>query len=69
VLPTRVLSIKTAAANELVVVLGLGADGAGDRILARVTRRSWERLGLSEGVNVHAQVKGVALSRDRADEA
>jgi molybdate transport system ATP-binding protein len=69
VLPARVLSIKTVAANELVVVLGLGADGAGDRILARVTRRSWERLGLSEGVNVHAQVKGVALSRDRADEA
>jgi molybdate transport system ATP-binding protein len=69
VLPTRVLSIKTVAANELVVVLGLGADGAGDRILARVTRRSWERLGLSEGVSVYAQVKGVALSRDRAGEA
>ena len=69
VLPARVLSIKTVAANELVAVLGLGADGAGDRILARVTRRSWERLGLSEGVSVHAQVKGVALSRDRAGEA
>jgi len=66
VLPARVLSIKTVAANELVAVLGLGADGAGDRILARVTRRSWERLGLSEGASVHAQVKGVALSRDRA---
>jgi molybdate transport system ATP-binding protein len=47
-----------------VVVLGLGADGAGNRILARVTRRSSERLGLSEGASVHAQVKGVALSRD-----
>jgi molybdate transport system ATP-binding protein len=69
VLPARVLSVKTVAADELVAVLGLGADGAGDRILARVTRRSWERLGLSEGVSVHAQVKGVALSRDRADEA
>jgi molybdate transport system ATP-binding protein len=63
VLPARVTSIKSVAANELVVVLGLGADGAGDRILARVTRRSSERLGLSEGVGVHAQVKGVALSR------
>jgi molybdate transport system ATP-binding protein len=65
VLPARVRSIKAVAANELVVVLGLGADGAGDRILARVTRRSSERLGLSEGVSLHAQVKGVALSRDR----
>jgi molybdate transport system ATP-binding protein len=69
VLPARVRSIKAVAANELVVVLGLGADGAGDRILARVTRRSSERLGLSEGVCVHAQVKGVALSRDRGGEA
>jgi molybdate transport system ATP-binding protein len=68
VLPARVLSIKTVAANELVVVLGLGAYGAGDRILARVTRRSWERLQLAEGASVHAQVKGVALSRDRNGE-
>jgi molybdate transport system ATP-binding protein len=64
VLPARVLSIKPVAANEFVVVLGLGADGTGDRILARVTRLSSERLGLSEGVGVHAQVKSVALSRD-----
>jgi molybdate transport system ATP-binding protein len=45
-------------------VLGLGEDGAGDRILARITRRSWERLGLVEGASVHAQIKSVALSRD-----
>jgi molybdate transport system ATP-binding protein len=64
VLPARVLAIKTVAVNELVVVLGLGADGAGDHILARVTRRSSERLGLREDVGVHAQVKGVALSRE-----
>ena len=69
VLPARVLSAQTVGANELVVVLGLGADGAGERILARLTRRSWERLGLAQGASVHAQVKGVALSRDRGDEA
>jgi len=69
VLPARVLSAQPVGANELVVVLGLGADGAGERILARLTRRSWERLGLAQGTSVHAQVKGVALSRDRGDEA
>jgi len=69
VLPARALSMRPVAANELVVVLGLGDDGAGDRILARLTRRSWERLGLAEGMSVHAQVKGVALSRDRGDAA
>ena len=42
----------------------LGENGAGDRILARITRRSWERLGLAEGASVHAQIKSVALSRD-----
>ena len=63
VLPARILSTRAVATNELVVVLGLGADGAGDRILARLTRRSWERLDLAEGASVHAQVKSVALSR------
>ena len=46
------------------LLVGLGANGAGAPLLARVTRRSSERLGLSEGVSVHAQVKGVALSRE-----
>jgi molybdate transport system ATP-binding protein len=64
VLPARILSTSSAAPNELVLVLGLGADGAGDRILARITRRSWERLALTEGASVHAQIKSVALSRD-----
>jgi molybdate transport system ATP-binding protein len=67
VLQARILSMNEAAPNELVVVLGLGEDGAGDRILSRITRRSWERLGLAAGQGVHAQVKGVALSRDGGD--
>ena len=45
VLPARILSMTAVSPNELVVVLGLGEDGAGDRILARITRRSQERLG------------------------
>jgi molybdate transport system ATP-binding protein len=64
VLPARILSMTAVSPNELVVVLGLGEDGAGDRILARITRRSRERLGLVEGASVHAQIKSVALSRD-----
>ncbi len=43
-------------------MLGLGRDGAGARLLARVTRRSSDRLGLADGMLVHAQVKGVALA-------
>ena len=42
--------------------LTLGANDAGARILARITRRSWETLGLREGMDVWAQVKGVSLA-------
>ena len=45
----------------------LGADGAGARLLSRLTRKSWELLGLAEGVNVYAQVKAVALGPGRGD--
>ena len=48
--------------HETVVVLGLGPDGAGNRLLARITRRSWDDLGLAEGMTIYAQVKGVALA-------
>ena len=44
-------------------MLGLGTDGTGSRLLARVTRRSWEQLGLAEGRSLYAQIKSVALAR------
>jgi len=43
------------------VVLGLGPEGAGARLLARITRRSWDILGLALGDRVYAQVKSIAL--------
>ena len=61
VLPARILSASPRG-HEVVAVLGLGEEGAGSRILARVTRRSWDRLGLGHGMAIHAQVKSVALS-------
>lgn len=66
VLTGRILSASALRANEMTVVLGLGPEGDGDRLLARVTRRSWEQLGLCEGQTVHAQVKGVALAQNGA---
>ena len=62
-LPARILSSRATAGPEMIVVLGLGPQGEGARLLARVTRRSWDALGLAEGRDVHAQVKGVALMR------
>lgn len=61
ILPARILSATPAGEHEIVTVLGLGVDGAGTRILARVTKRSWDELALGEGMIVHAQAKSVAL--------
>jgi len=65
-LPVRILSATPAAEHEIVAVLGLGPAGAGSRILARVTRLSWENLRLAEGNELYAQIKSVALVRECA---
>ncbi len=67
VLPARVVSAKPVDANEIVAVIALGSDGLGARLLSRLTRKSWEALGLAEGMSVHAQVKAVALAPGRGD--
>ena len=61
VLPARIVSKSLLGHGEVIVVLALGADGAGAQLLARITLRSWDLLGLAEGMNVFAQVKGVSL--------
>jgi molybdopterin-binding protein len=58
-------SMKPVDTNEAVVVVALGANGTGARMLSRVTRKSWEELGLAEGVSVYAQLKAVALAPGR----
>ena len=48
-------------------MLALGADGSGARLLSRLTRKSWDALGLENGMSVHAQVKAVALAPGRGE--
>jgi molybdate transport system ATP-binding protein len=61
ILPATILSATPAGEHEIVVLLGLGPEGSGSHLLARITRRSWDDLGLAVGIVVYAQVKGVAL--------
>jgi molybdate transport system ATP-binding protein len=68
-LPARILSKSPVGSSEVLVVLALGADGDGARLLARLTRRSWDLLALAEGMTVIAQVKGVALAPARGEAA
>ncbi|TPE51681.1 molybdenum ABC transporter ATP-binding protein [Amaricoccus solimangrovi] len=57
----RVIEAAPRGRGMMTVVLALGAEGEGARILARITRRSWDHLGLGPGQPVFAQIKGVAL--------
>ena len=65
-LAVRIVSTSAIGPNEVLVVLALGPGGNGVRLLARVTRRSWDLLQLADGLDVFAQVKGVALAPERA---
>jgi molybdate transport system ATP-binding protein len=47
--------------DQLNVIAGLGANGAGATIAGRITRRSQEALQLFEGVRVFVQIKSVAV--------
>jgi molybdate transport system ATP-binding protein len=65
-LPARIAAIEEhAAAPQVNIVVTLGTDGGGSRIVARVTRKSATLLKLVPGDAVVAQIKGVALLSSR----
>lgn len=66
VFPARILEFGASEGPRLLVKLGLEDPGGTDTaswstLLARITRQSRDRLGLTLGQRVHAQVKAVAL--------
>jgi molybdate transport system ATP-binding protein len=61
ILAVRVLDAEPADGFDVLVSLGLGEDGRGARLKARLTKYSWDALGLAIGAPAFAQVKGVAL--------
>ncbi len=61
--PARIETATPVGEHEVLVLLRAGSLERGPKLLARVTRRSWSRLGLAAGLNVIAQVKSVALVR------
>jgi molybdate transport system ATP-binding protein len=63
ILPCRIISAVPTEDHQIIAVLGLGDEGTGARLLARVTKHSWDQLKLSDGLSVFGQVKGVALAR------
>ena len=66
VFPAHILEFGASEGARLLVKLGLEGPGGTDTpsrptLLARITRQSRDRLGLTLGQRVHAQVKAVAL--------
>lgn len=61
-LPARIQAAEPTAEHQVTVFLGLGEDGQGARLLARISRKSWDALGFQPGQRVVARVKGVALA-------
>jgi len=62
ILPARVERAEPLDVSRVIAGLVLGENGEGGRILSRLTRKSWDKLGLSSGDLVFAQVKSVALA-------
>lgn len=62
-LPVCILSISDheASGAQKNIVAALGERGDGGRIVARITRKSLEKLDLAVGARVFAQIKSVAL--------
>jgi molybdate transport system ATP-binding protein len=62
-LPVRIVSVAPPDGDDAQVnlVVALGENGSGARIVVRVTRKSRETLGLEPGLSLFAQIKSVAL--------
>lgn len=61
VFPARIKACFPLGASEITLVLALGTGGSGADILARITRYSFDTLGLKDGMDVFAEFKHVSL--------
>ena len=57
-----IIAARPVSESEMLVVLALGAGGTGQRLLARITQRSWRLMAFSPGAAIHAQIKGASLA-------
>jgi molybdate transport system ATP-binding protein len=65
VLSAKILSVERSRTNQMLVLLNLQGEDDGGRLIASITRKSWDHLGLQLGDEVLAQIKGMALAGAR----
>ena len=61
VFPVRVRSIHPIGEGQVNILVTVGHCDGGTKLLARISKRALETLGLVEGQDAYAQVKGVSL--------
>jgi molybdate transport system ATP-binding protein len=62
VLPAFVVDLQETNSSQVTAILRLGLEKSGETILARVTKRSWETLGLKTNQSLYVQIKAVSLA-------
>ena len=60
-LATILAATPMESSGQIKVLLSLGEDQSGQRILARISRKSWAALEFHPGEQVHLRIKGVGL--------
>lgn len=66
ILPARIVDYSEGDPGRVLVQLELLGElkgGVGVRLLSRISRYSWDRLGLETGMTVQAQIKSMGLAR------
>lgn len=61
ILPARILSSHPASPSQMLVLLTLSGGGE-TRLLSSITRKSWDALALRPGMDLFAQIKGMAMT-------
>lgn len=61
ILPAKIVDHSEGDPGRVLVQLCL--EGSETRLLSRISRYSWERLGLHEGMAVQAQIKSMSLAQ------
>lgn len=62
ILPARIVDSAEGDPGRMLVQLAL--EGGEVLLLSRISRYSWERLGLRTGMSVQAQIKSMGLARE-----
>jgi len=59
IMPVKIIALRAGTGPGVVVQMQCGSD----RLLARITRRSANTMGLATGENVFAVIKSVSIAR------